>query len=217
MDDDEKVRRNLMISSFAVLLFFWLALPEGVILKRIIGNDYDNSTNPIRLWCAILVVLIYQLVRFTASLSESSSYTQMRDRFAWARHDEISNWLCGKISKNHQGKKIVGLGSVRILDVVSFEYEEVNLDWPTAKLAEISGYQSKSIWSGSAKISDKNYSGHNSQLHADFEIDKRKRLSIELRAVAVLAKTSFFPEIGVPLFCSYAALLSTAYQIGKLI
>lgn len=217
MDDDEKVRRNLMISSFAVLLFFWLNLPEGAIVKRILGDDYETSISPMKLWIAIAAVLIYQIVRFTASLLESDTYALMRDKFSRARHKEIQRWIARKVSKNHQGKIIEFLGEVTSPNLIIPSDEKVILDWPSAKVSGISEYKSLSVWSGYVRILDKNHDNYNSQLSANYEIKMSQRLSIELPAVVVLAKTGYLPEVGVPICCSYAALVCTAYQIGTLI
>jgi len=66
-DTDEKIRRNLIVASTAVLLGAWLNLPALAIVKRVLGEDAGSSVQPWRLWAAVIALLLYLSLRYRFS------------------------------------------------------------------------------------------------------------------------------------------------------
>lgn len=68
-DDDSKVRRNLAVTGGLVILAVWLAIPLDQILEKITGLTPDKvpgsaGISPLRVWCAVLAVLMYLGLRY---------------------------------------------------------------------------------------------------------------------------------------------------------
>jgi hypothetical protein len=66
-DSDDKIRRNLIVVSTAVLLGGWLELPATSVMKRVLGDDIATTVQAWRLWVAVLVVLTYLVLRYKFS------------------------------------------------------------------------------------------------------------------------------------------------------
>jgi hypothetical protein len=64
MDDDDKVRRNLVVFSAGVVLLAWLRLPLTVATERLMGSTGTWQASPGRAWAAAAVVLMYLTARF---------------------------------------------------------------------------------------------------------------------------------------------------------
>lgn len=62
-DDDEKVRRNLVAFSAAVVLLAWLGIPFSAIAEKLVGVAHP-ALNPLRTWTAGGAVLLYLAMRF---------------------------------------------------------------------------------------------------------------------------------------------------------
>lgn len=61
-DDDDKVRRNLVVASALILVWSFLGIPHTVLLEKIGGGN--AVIDPSRLWAVGLALLIYLLARF---------------------------------------------------------------------------------------------------------------------------------------------------------
>ncbi len=83
-DDDQKIRRNLVAFSFAVLAMAWLDIPFSVILNKTFGIEAIQSKES-SLLALCLSVLVYLGLRYSFS-SEGRSYQK-------AIHQELGNLL----------------------------------------------------------------------------------------------------------------------------
>lgn len=72
MDDDDKVRRNLIVVSFAVVLYFWLELPDTLIARKLIGDEATLSGW--KVWLVLVVVILYLLLRFFSATTLSKEW-----------------------------------------------------------------------------------------------------------------------------------------------
>lgn len=71
MDDDDKVRRNLVVASSIILLAAWLGMPLAAVAERMLGISAGSpatfSLNPNRFWSATLFVILYFFLRYRFS------------------------------------------------------------------------------------------------------------------------------------------------------
>jgi hypothetical protein len=68
-DEDSKIRRNLVTASAVVLLLVWLKLPLADVAERLLGAKASGTlqVDAIRIWSAVVAVLIYFALRFVFS------------------------------------------------------------------------------------------------------------------------------------------------------
>jgi len=63
MDDDDKIRRNLVVFSAAVLVVAWLEIPVQPVVAKWLGAE-GWRLHPVKLWLAVLAVDVYLILRF---------------------------------------------------------------------------------------------------------------------------------------------------------
>ncbi|HEY5581239.1 MAG TPA: hypothetical protein VIK56_08755 [Rhodoferax sp.] len=73
MDDDEKVRRNLVVVSAVILVSAWLDIPFSALIEKLVGQKYP-SPDIFRIWILGFAVMIYTGVRYRFS-SEGAQYS----------------------------------------------------------------------------------------------------------------------------------------------
>jgi hypothetical protein len=68
MDDDDKIRRNLVVTSSITILLAWLQVPLAAVANRLFGTSADNFAPAAwRVWFAAIAVLLYLSLRFRFS------------------------------------------------------------------------------------------------------------------------------------------------------
>ena len=63
MDLDDKPRRNLLIVSLAIIIYWWLDLPPRFVFNQVI-KDAPDAIDGWRVWLVALLVLCYQIQRY---------------------------------------------------------------------------------------------------------------------------------------------------------
>lgn len=79
-DEDGKVRRNLVAFSAGVLLLAWLRIPTAAIFQKL-GADAAWRPDPVRLWVAVGLVLLYLAVRFHFSGGGAKTFKTLADTY----------------------------------------------------------------------------------------------------------------------------------------
>ena len=95
-DSDEKIRRNLIVASAAVLIGAWLKLPTLAITKRIFGEDAATAVAPWRLWAALIAVLVYLVLRYKFSNGARHDWETARAEFQEFRLARMTAVLVGE-------------------------------------------------------------------------------------------------------------------------
>jgi hypothetical protein len=98
MDDDDKVRRNLVVFSGGVLLLSWLAVPLTSVTERLIGPVTGWQINPNRAWAAAGVTLVYLAARFYFG-GGAAAIEKVVKRYGNLLHWGISNLVTGKAER----------------------------------------------------------------------------------------------------------------------
>lgn len=75
-DEDDKVRRNLVAFSAAVLLLAWLEIPLSAVTEKLVGAAH-RPLDPLRAWTAGAVVLFYLAVRFHFSGGGKTAFQEL--------------------------------------------------------------------------------------------------------------------------------------------
>ncbi|MCR6480686.1 hypothetical protein NU688_31345 [Variovorax sp. ZS18.2.2] len=97
-DEDSKIRRNLMLAGSLVLLFAWLQIPEGALLKRIFGEvDPTVSISPVRVWIAITAALVYLALRFRFSKDHEEGQKELTFNRGVIETRFVKLWLCVEV------------------------------------------------------------------------------------------------------------------------
>lgn len=75
-DSDDKVRRNLVAVSGAVVLGAWLNLEPQSIIKKLLGGQAGLAIESWRIWSAICALLLYLAMRyrFSTMMKEAVDY-----------------------------------------------------------------------------------------------------------------------------------------------
>lgn len=82
MDDDEKVRRNVMAVGGLVVVSEWLGTPLSAVVDRLLFGSYTSTphkVDPHHLWVAILATLLYFSARYWYSEERSAAYAELLD------------------------------------------------------------------------------------------------------------------------------------------
>lgn len=88
-DSDDKIRRNLIVASTAVLLGAWLELPAASVMKRLLGDDISATVQPWRLWTAALALLVYLILRYKFSPGALRAWFLCKEEFARFRRERV--------------------------------------------------------------------------------------------------------------------------------
>ena len=212
MDDDDKVRRNLMVVSFAVLLYFWLDLPDTLIAKRLIGEEAALSAW--KVWLVLVVVITYLLLRFFTVTQLSEGWAAAKGLFDSKRtaflHDHV----------RRHATEILGGTLPRW---VSFEDPtgafKSNLTTPNLERLEDAARQTLSLRGDFNKLR-----GDDPYLFAFLvvgdalgmkgvgaiflNVPRNERWRLDAKFLLQMARTPYVIEFGVPVLVGYAALLS---------
>lgn len=94
MDEDDKVRRNLVVFSAATVLLFWLEIPVQPLLEEHLKIEPAST---LRAWVAAACVLAYLTLRYRFSPDAE----KLRDNIAQSRqgiiYQNVSNILSAQI------------------------------------------------------------------------------------------------------------------------
>jgi hypothetical protein len=90
-DEDDKIRRNLVVVSGGVLLGFIAGLPEGALIERVLGAK--DALNPARFWLAVLLVVLYLSYRYRFSRDWGNGWSRFNsereDRAQWSIQSSV--------------------------------------------------------------------------------------------------------------------------------
>jgi hypothetical protein len=213
MDDDDKVRRNLMVVSFAVLLYFWLELPDSLIVKRLLGEDYPHALPAWKIWLTLIFVQGYQLHRFISANMLTPAWEQVTKEFRnrrvlrlHARIQKAEAHLCtGALPRWFSYNEPLAYGradfSSTLRDISDQERAELRFrggfDTPRGddpfffRIAVLR--RSGEPWKNHDAI----------YLH----VPARWRWTIDLQVLTGMCRSAYFSEFGVPMLMGYSAFL----------
>lgn len=223
MDDDDKVRRNLVMASSAVTLFSWLDIPPGLITAKILGVTPEAFVSGWKIWAAIFAVLAYLSLRFYFSVVSDSEWVFVGKNYHQKQINAIDAILRSQLDAAGRARSTTGTVLQR-LDTTTGQPvaldAELNSAIPNAKWDRISpsdiSYtgQADGYWTG--KISAVFLDGPVPRGTGliDFKLGGIRKLSCELRALSRLDDKKIFMDVGAPVMLAYVAFLLAAYHFG---
>ena len=99
MDDtQDKIRRNLVIFSAAIVIGWYLDMKLTDISKLILSTDISN-VNAFRFWMVILVILVYLSIRYRFSDAIISQISFLQSELKTQRESYLLEYLQVKINQ----------------------------------------------------------------------------------------------------------------------
>jgi hypothetical protein len=188
VDEDDKVRRNLVMFSAAILLVAWLDVPIQGILQETLKFKTDVAQG--RTWAAALVILAYLLLRYRFSEDAQSLVGGMDREFGGEVYTRVSKYATTRGEKRFaDGAPDVAFGErmriVRETFQAEFPHEYEAAKWDM----EVDPRDVASYWSGTVVVT----------VYAGTEPEERKHL----RSYPVTYKMPFMRRVPLALwaFC----------------
>lgn len=220
MDDDDKVRRNLMAASFAVLLYFWLELPDSLIVKRLLGEEQAQSVPPWKIWLCIVAVLSYQVHRFISASVLTGSWggaaTEFRNRRAaffktYIEHAEgglktaqLPRWMSYGEPACYGTKDFTSL----VRDAPQETRDRMSFLSANAARGDDSFYFSIPVEIGT----EGTWNNHKAVF---LYVPPNERWRVDLRVLIGMTRSAYFSEFALPMLVGYAALVCSIAALTR--
>lgn len=166
MDDtQDKVRRNLVVFSAAIVLGWFLNLKLANITKLLVSADI-SSVNTGKLWIVALVVLIYLFLRYRFDNLTNSQILSLHDELQTQKKNYRFKYLLRKINQiNRTGKfsPIFGTSLAESINSDKEEYEKeysenvlfrLQISTPWSDKSPVASDKENDIWEGTVGISE---------------------------------------------------------------
>lgn len=225
MDDDDKIRRNLVMASSAVILYYWLELPPGAIVSRVLGVTVAYSVDAYRIWLALFLVLAYFCYRFYFAVAHSEVVSEAKKEFIESRILIVKGMASKGIRKairrsTLQGtilrtvhSRVEGLADPDAIDPTT---SDSTFDWKNAKVAEvIVNSPDATPWYGLVTVIVLQDSKPFASRNLFFNIDLMRQVVCDARALLTLKSTKVMPEVVLPVALAYAGLVLVAFGLGS--
>lgn len=129
MDDDDKVRRNLVVASSIILLAAWLGMPLAAVAERMLGISAGSpatfSLSPNRFWSATLFVILYFFLRYRFSSEARRAVRAFRRERQLIFKHRASNFLAKLVATFSRTGKDSGVFNNKLADTVTQCVEEM--------------------------------------------------------------------------------------------
>jgi hypothetical protein len=205
-DGDDKIRRNLLVVSSAVLVVAWLKLPPGELAERIIG--IKASTGDVvagwRVWSAILALLVYLALRYRFHNPTRSAYDKLGERWYQARAEVGCLMVSRSVEAFLNGRSshcIISIPDTFSVDPV----DEVDHDAVPTYVARA---ESGDNWFTGRVVIDQHFISAVKRVeYTPYELPRAQRWVASLRAGSkLLAYSPNSVEFVVPAVVAYAAI-----------
>lgn len=220
MDDDDKVRRNLMVVSFAVLLYFWLELPDSLIVKRLLGEDQAQGVPAWKIWGCIVAVLSYQVHRFISASVLTGAWggaaTEFRNRRAaffktyieraegGLKTATLPRWMSYGEPSCYGTNDFSSL----VRDVPQETRDRMSFLSPLAARGDDAFYFNIPVEIGTEGT-------WNNQKAVFLYVPSNERWRVDLRVLIGMTRSAYFSEFAVPMLVCYAALLCSIAALTR--
>jgi hypothetical protein len=125
MDDtQDKVRRNLVVFSAAIVIGWFLDLKLADIAKMLVSTNITN-VNAGRLWIVILAVLIYLILRYRFDNYTDSQIASLFSEMKAQRNNYLFKYLLRKINRINQTGKFSPIFNTSLAETVNRGNEEL--------------------------------------------------------------------------------------------
>jgi hypothetical protein len=220
MDDDDKVRRNLMVASVLVLLYFWLDVPRDVITERLLGSSANVQLSQWRVWAVITAVIAYQLHRFWSVSGESDEWKRASGLLDSLRSNRLQAMARAEVlhMREHGGEfRLLSPTPPEKYRAIGFNVTQrgdlppVDARW----VQQLNRPISTDPWYHAVHIGpseDGQILDDRPLLH--LYVPARARWLHDVPALLWLLKTRFFSDFGIPYLLGYTALLIALWNLS---
>lgn len=185
MDDDDKVRRNLMVVSTAVLAYFWFALPDGLLLQRLFGTKVEVEIDARKVWIAIVAILVYQMHRYYAVGTRAKEFKTEVDLLKRRANDMVLHEIETQIVNQ---TAVIGSGyfpkPAVLHDASSHQFSSVALPpWSDLQFIGYGAPPRAGFWNGSLRIKSKEdtLAATMNEYSVEYDVPKFERWKIVLK------------------------------------
>lgn len=106
-DTQDKVRRNLVAFSAAIVIGWFLDLKLTAMTKLFVSTSDLNNVDAGKLWIVAFVVLIYLFLRYKFDVATNSQLVSLWDELGAIRENYLSKYLFRKISQINRTKNFL--------------------------------------------------------------------------------------------------------------
>jgi|GEM_PF-2187898 len=233
MDDtQDKVRRNLVVFSAAIVIGWFLNMKLTDIAKPLVSSNIDN-VNTGRLWIVISGVLIYLFLRYRFDTHTNSQIVFLSDELKAQRKNYLFKYLQRNINRINRTGNFSPIFSKSLSEEVGQnkdEYEKqysqalafrlhIFNPWSAASLVELG--ESNTIWKGAIGISEEyfrkgtthNFITNSGQRH-DFSIPLSGRIWTHAHSlIHVVTYSKSAVDLIVPMILAGLAFLISAHKL----
>jgi len=227
LDEDDKIRRNLVVASVAVVLVWWLDVPLSLILAK-----FGDTGRPLpfvawRVWAAVLVILLYLILRYRFAPDTTEAIRMLRENWRHRRNLETQALLRRQLARFTKTGADSSVFAARLPQLVENYAREVAghrnqqlLEVPRPTLT-IFSFKAGDDWGGRIEIQMRwaaagSHAGGDRRAEIDFLFEGTNKAYVLLRTTAHIAVYSEgSTRLLLPALFVYVALLIVLANLSR--
>lgn len=176
-DTQDKVRRNLVVFSAAIVIGWFLDLKLAAITQLFVTASDLNSVDAKKLWFVSLVVLVYLFLRYKFDATANSQLTNLSIELGQKRENYLSKYLLRKIALINRTGKFNSIFGITLQDEVNRKIEKLKKEysceiqfrlhmqsaWDNGSPIESKFDNGKQLWEGTVGITEEYLKAGSSQ------------------------------------------------------
>lgn len=204
-DDSDKIRRNLVVFSTAIIVGAFLSVRIDGSMK-LLGIAEIAKPEPWKVWFVLAAMVLYQLVRYRFDGETGQLFVQARDFLRGVAAPRVGRYLSRRLHRDilRTGTSPVLESNVLTDAIIDLSRPQVpgqsvgRGEWVLASLS-MTGMHEGGVWQGRHHFSIGIVAGDSTRAtttYADYKAPKHVRVPISIRAVLLLI---FYSKIGIDL------------------
>lgn len=227
MDDtQDKVRRNLVVFSAAIVFGWFLDLKLTNITKLFVSTDI-GSVNTGRLWIVTLILLIYLFLRYRFDNPTNLQILSLREELKAQRKDYRFKYLLRKINQINRTGRFSPVFGASLAESVSREKEQyekehaqnisfrLHISTPWSDKSPVAPDEANAIWEETVGISEEYFKkgasrnlSTNSGKNHEFSIPLSGRAWVRLHSlIHVVSYSKSAVDLIVPIALAFFAIV----------
>lgn len=225
LEDDDKLRRNLVLTSAVVLIYFWLDIPEAVIASKVFGVEAGISLTPWKWWSAVLTVLLYQMHRYLGGLYTGPDAQEfLGGQYIPGKQRMVEEAL----RKCESRFSAPFIGEVKHVERQPFQPERLaglrnygrDATWMNGVFEHVhfrtAANPFEGVVTGPATKRDPEQP-EIPLIAVAYRFSSLRRCEIELRALLPIVRSKHLTALVVPVLLGYVAILATTFRLASVI
>jgi hypothetical protein len=173
MDEDDKVRRNLVIVSSAILLTAWLGVPTSRLIEKALSSG-PVELDAGRVWSALLFVLWYLFLRYHFSRDRKKIAVEFERDYGWIAQRRVERAVRRAAAYFSRTGKNCGIFQEHLGQYVESIVKDMNREIPSSR-AEDPAFGRPKVIVTSVSFDQGGYSAGSASV--DFEWNEPRRAS----------------------------------------